>query len=127
MTAVAGSLLEVHTIKSDSVSAVQLAEVVFTVSGTYAAGDDGIMAAIPTAIQNSRRNGKTVTLRGACVGQTASKNSDPTAFMSLKTVAVSSADVTFEVTDGDHTTEIADGAFPAQERPFSLIVAFTEA
>lgn len=127
MTAVAGSLLEVHTIKSDAVSAIQVAEVVFTVSGTYASADDGVLTTVPTHIQNSRRNGKTVTMRGVMTGQNASKASDPTNFLSLASVAISSTSVTFVVNDNDYSTEIADGAFPAQERPFSILVAFTEA
>lgn len=126
MAAVTGTVLTVHTVKSDHSSAIQVAEVVFTLAGTYAAADNGIVSAVATAIQSSRRNGKTVTLLGACVGQTATKASDGSTPMSLKTVAISTADITFEVTDNSYTTEIADGAFPSQERPFSLIVAFYE-
>lgn len=127
MAAVTGTAVEVHTIKSDAVSAIQIAEVVFTVSGTYAAADDGEILTVPTLIQNSRRNGKTVTMRGVMPGQNASKASDPTNFLSLASVAISSTTVTFVVNDNDYSTEIADGAFPAQERPFSILVAFTEA
>lgn len=126
-----GTIKEVSTLRADimtpSGAAVQWAFVVFTMSGTYAQGDNSSVLAIPTAIQNSRRNGKTVTLRDAMLGQAATKASDPTAFMSLKTVAVSTNDVTFEITDADHTTELANGAIPDQERPFGLLVAFTEA
>jgi hypothetical protein len=128
MAVVSGTVHGVQTLKSDSVQALQVAEVLFTVSGTYAQGDNGILSGVPTLIQNSRRNGKTVTMRGVTVGQTASKSSDPSAFMSLKTVAISSSDVTFEITDASHTTELADAtAVPAQARPFSILVAFTEA
>ena|SRR6188768_1367154 len=127
MTAVAGAVHSVHTLKSDYAQRVQLAEVLFTVSGTYAAADNGILTGVAALIQNSRRNGQTVTLVGVCGSQAASKSSDPTNYLSLKTVAIASADVTFEVTDNSDTTEIADGAFPAQSRPFGIVVAFTEA
>lgn len=127
MTAVAGAVHSVHTLKSDFNQRVQLAEILFTVSGTYAAGDNGILTGVAALIQNSRRNGKTVTMVGVAPSQAASKESNPASYMSLKTMAISSADITFEVTDASDTTEIADGAFPAQARPFGMVVAFTEA
>lgn len=131
MAVVNGTIKEVSTIQADWMSpagsAVQIARVLFTLSGTYAQGDDGAVLAIPTAIQNSRRNGKTVTLRGVMLGQAATKASDPSVYMSLKTVAFSGANASFEVTDTDHSTELANGAVPDQERPFALLVAFTEA
>lgn len=128
MAVVSGTVWSVQTLKTETVQDLQLAEVLFTVSGTYAQADNGILSGVPTLIQNSRRNGATVTIRGATMSQLASKASDPSAFMSLKTVAVSTNDVTFEITDASHTTELADAtAVPAQSRPFGIVVAFTEA
>lgn len=133
MAVVSGTVHTVDTLMADAVSAVQLARIKFTVAGTYAQADNGQLVGIPTLIQNARRNGKTVTLRGAMLGAPATKNSDPNLLMALKTVAVSSADVTFEITEGatagvvDYSTELAAGAVPAQARPFELIVAFSEA
>lgn len=111
-----------------SANCLQQALVLFTVSGTYAQADNGILSGVPTLIQNSRRNGKTVTMRGVAPGQVATKASDPSAFLSTKTVAISSSDVTFEITDASHSTELADAtAVPAQSQPFGILVSFTEA
>jgi hypothetical protein len=127
MAAVTGTVHSVHTLKADSVGPVQLAEVLFTVAGTYASGDNGTLTGIATLIANSRRNGGgTINMIGVAPSQAASKQSDPSVYMALKTVAISTNDVTFEVTDASHTTEIADGAFPAQARPFGIVVAFIE-
>jgi hypothetical protein len=129
MAVVTGTVYSVQTLRADYVQRVQLAEVLFTVtsSQTYAQADNGSLAGVATLIQNSRRNGKTVTMVGVAPAQAASKSSDPASYMSLKTVAISTNDVTFEITDGSDTTELANGAVPAQSRPFGLLVAFTEA
>ncbi len=133
MAVTSGTVHSVSTLRGDVAGpaldeSLQIALVLFTMSGTYAQGDNSILSGVPTLIQNSRRNGKTVTMRGVCVGQVATKASDPTAFMSMKTVAISSSDVTFELTDNHHTTEHADAtAIPAQSQPFGLLVSFTEA
>lgn len=128
MAAVTGTVHSVHTLKSDFSSPVQLAEVLFTISGTYSgASDNGIITGVATLIANSRRNGGgTINMIGVAPSQAASKASSPETYMSLKTCAISTNDVTFEVTDNSHTTEIADGAFPAQARPFGIVVSFIE-
>jgi hypothetical protein len=127
MAVVAGAVQAVRTVKSDSVQANQVAEVFFYVSGTYVQAENGILSGVPTLIQNSRRNGKTVTMLAVSPGQTASKESSPGTYMGLKTVAISTNDVTFEITDNHATTELAGAAMPAQARPFSILVVFTEA
>lgn len=110
------------------ISALQVVQILFTVSGTYAQADDGILSGVPTLINNSRRNGKTVTLVDAMCGHPATKAADAAQIMALTTVAVSGSDITFEITDGDFTTEYADAtAVEAQARPFALLVSFTEA
>jgi hypothetical protein len=98
MAVVSGTVHSVSTIEryGGSVSNLQIAEVLFTVSGTP--------------------------------GHPATKSSDPSAILGLEAVSVSSADVVFTITNGDYTTEFADAtAVPAQERPFAVLVAFTEA
>lgn len=127
MAAVTGTVHSVQTVKSDFDQPVQVAEVLFYLSGTYAQADNGILAGVADLIEASRRNGKQVTMVGVSVSQAASKESSPASFMSLNTVAISTNDVTFQVTDGDHSTELANGAMPAQARPFGIHVAFTEA
>ncbi len=130
MAVVSGTVHTVNTMEGygGSVSSLQLAQVLFTISGTYAQADNGILSGVNTLIEDSRRNGKTVTLRDAMCGHPATKASDPATILALKTVAVSTNDVTFEITDGDFTTELADAtAVPTQSRPFALLVSFTEA
>lgn len=127
MATLNGAVHTVDTLMSRSVSEVQLARVKFTVAGTYVQADNAQLVGVPTLIQNSRRNGKTVTMVGVMKGTHATKESSPTSIMSLKTVAISSADVTFELTDGDESTELAAGAVPGQARPFEILVGFTEA
>lgn len=131
MAVVTGTVHSVRTMESGAWdSKCQLAEVLFTLSGTYAQADNGELATLAALIQNSRRNGMTVTVRDVMPFHPATKESDGVA-MTLKTVALSgsgaSAKATFEVAGADWSTELADGAVPAQARPFSLLVAFTEA
>jgi len=131
MAVVNGTVHSVHTMKSDYIGSavpVQIAEVLFTLptASTYAQADNAQLQGIATLIQNSRRNGKTVNLLGAMMSQFASQDSDRTKYFGLKTVAVSGADVTFEVTDNSTSTELANGAVPAQDRPFGLAIAFYE-
>lgn len=126
MAVVNGTVHSVATIQADAVDQLQEALVLFTLSGTYAQADNAQLQGVGALIKASRRNGKAVTLVGAMVGQTASKQTDPSVFMSLKTVAIAGADVTFEVTDTDHSTELGAGAVPAQARPFGLRVQFYE-
>lgn len=126
MAAVTGTVHSVQTIKSDAVGSLQIAEVLFYLSGTYVQADNGILAGVAALIQNSRRNGKTVTMRGVMAGTPGTKESD-NAELTLGTVAISTADVTFAVNLADYSTELAGAAMPAQNRPFSIMVAFTEA
>lgn len=127
MATLSGTLPQVDTLVSNSVGPAQVARIKFNVAGTYVQADDAKLVGVPTLIQNSRRNGKTVTMRDVMLGQVATKASDPTAILALKTVAISSADVTFEITDGDYSTELGAGAVPDQMRPFEILVLFTEA
>lgn len=127
MAVVSGTVHSVDTLVSSAVGPIQVARVQFTLSGTYAQADNGILSGVPTLIQNSRRNGKTVTMRGVMQGQSTTKAADG-AIMGLKTVAISSSDVTFEVTNTDHSTEFTDAtALPSVNRPFEILVSFTEA
>lgn len=125
MAVVNGTVHSVHTLKADSVGPIQLAEILFTVSGTYAQADNGLLAGIATLIQNSRRNGKTVTMVGLAPSQAA--NDVNGNYYGLKTVAISTNDATFEITLNSPTTEFTDAtALPAQSRPFGIAVAFYE-
>jgi hypothetical protein len=121
-------------VRSEHQDPVQIAEVFFTMSGTYAQANNSQVSAVDVMIENSRRNGKTVTLVDAMGGQPARLTSNPKLFMAMKTVAVSTNDITFELTLGategtvDHATEHTDAtAIGAQDTPFSVLVSFTEA
>lgn len=122
-----GTIHSVAVKKSSAVSPLQECDVLFTMSGTYAQADNSSLVGVPTLIQNARRNGKTVTMVSVAVSTPATKTSNPATIMAVKGPAISTNDVTFELTDGDYATELANGAIPAQERPFALHVAFTEA
>jgi hypothetical protein len=130
MTIVSGAVHSVNTMDgyAGAVSSLQVAQVLFTVSGTYAQADDGQLLTVNALIQNSRRNGKTVTLVDAMCGSAATKASDPSDTLGLSGVSVSSTTVLFTITDGDFSTEFADAtAVPTQARPFAVLVSFTEA
>lgn len=127
MAVTSGTVHSVSIVKAPgAVDSLGWALVLFTMSGTYAQADNSILSGVPTLIQNSTRNGKTVALKGVSIGQTATKASDNTV-MGLKTAAISTNDVTFELTTSDLSTEHADAtAIASQNRPFGLLVAYTE-
>ena len=136
MAVVTGTEYSSHIVKApNDVDPLGIALVLFTVSSqTYAQADNGSLANVHTIIgANNRRNGKTVTLRDAMLAQCAKKNSNPSLMMGLKTVVISTNDITFEITESatansvDVSTELANGAVPAQSVPFGLYVLFTEA
>ncbi|MGK3981321.1 hypothetical protein WMF38_57520 [Sorangium sp. So ce118] len=130
MAVVSGTVTNVTTLEgfAGSVQTLQVAQVLFTLSGTYAQADNGILSSVNTAIQNSRRNGKTVTLVDAMCGWQARKATDPATFLALNTVAVSTNDITFQVTNNNFTSEFTDAtALPETSTPFCLLVSFTEA
>ncbi len=126
MAVLSGTVANIHAVEGLNFDpAYKVVEVLFTIAGTYAAGDGGKLTLVPTLIQNSRRNGKTVTMRSVMAGRPARSavdNSD----IQLATVAISTNDVTFLITT-DWATEIADGALPSTLRQYSFLVAFTEA
>lgn len=127
MAVLSATIQGVHTIKADAVTGLQIAEILFTITGTYVQADGAKVASVATEIQNSRRNGKSVTLVSTMLSQPGSKASDGT-LMALSTPTISTADITFaDITDGDYTTELTAGAVPAMSRPFAIQVAFTEA
>ena len=126
MAVVSGTVANVHTMEGTAWSGHPVAEILFTVSGTYAQADNGILTGVATLIQNSRRNGKTVTMRSVMAGRPAVRE-DTGAELPLKTVAISTNDVTFEITT-NWSTEFTDAtAVPTQSRPFAIYVQYTEA
>jgi hypothetical protein len=133
MAVVNGTVHSVETIRAANIDPMQFAAVYFTMAGTYAQADNGLLVGVAALIAASRRNGKTITLRTASLWQLARKTSNPALLMGLKTVAIASADVSFEVTEAatantvELSTELANGAVPEQSVPFGILVGFTEA
>ena len=107
---------------------LQVARVLFDIpiTETYAQANDGIINAVPTAIQNSRRNGKTATLTGACPGQSSYVASTGTEYRWL-TAILNSTTVDATLYDGGTAAEYADDtALPTFGQPFSVFVSFIE-
>lgn len=129
MAVVQGTVHSVQTLACDNHrDMMELVQILFTVSGTYAQADNAELASLAALIKSTRRNGRKVVPRYVMGGYPATKQSDNTS-LTLKGVAMSgsgdSAKATFEIAGSDFTTEIADGAVPAQNRPFALLVAVT--
>ena len=130
MPVVNGTIENIEIVRANAVTEAQLAFVTFTVAGTYAQADNGTLTDIAEAIRDSRRDGQLPTILGAVFGQFAEKEAAPGTFMGLKTVAMSSQDVTFEITSSstigtyDASTELANGAVPTQRQPFGLYVSY---
>lgn len=130
MAVVNGTVKEVQILRSNIKSPLYLqwALVLFEVtSGTYAQADNLQISNVHTAISGSTRNGKTVTLVDAMFAQEASKSTDPTGYLGLKTVAVSGNNVTAEITLDSTSTEFTDAtAVTGQASPFGILVSFVE-
>jgi len=129
------STLVIHSVDTTQTGAwvpgaLQKARVLATLAATetYAQANDCIIPAVATAIQNSRRNGKTVTLVDAIFIQPTKLTASPYTMYTGSATAVSTADVTFQLNDGDYTTEYANAtACPAVSGPYGIEVTFTEA
>lgn len=134
MATLSGSILNISINPgyAGAVTPLQVAEINFEVAGTYVQADNAQLLAVGAAIAASFRDGRTVTLKQAMCGHPARKLSDPRFMMGLKTIVVSSDDITFEITEAatagqvDLSTELAAGAVPDQQEPFTLLVSFTQ-
>ena len=90
-------------------------------SGTYASADDSRFDAV-TAIQNSRRDGKTVSLLGACFVSAGDENG---AVIGAAACSVSTSYIVAGLTQEDLSTERADGAMSATwNKPLTFCVSF---
>ena len=120
---------QVVTIKSRADSNVQVCEVFVTPSGTYDqdAAESVEITNIATAIANSKRNGKTATLIGACPGQSTFVTSNGYTYR-WYTAVLNSTTVDATIYDDSTTAEYADDtALPTFGQPMSVICAYTEA
>jgi len=135
MAVVSGTVKEVLIVRNDDSMPLKEAIVFFSLSGTYAQADNGIVSAVPTAIAAKLRDGKTVTMKAVSVGQIAKKSASA-GWVGMKTVAISSSDITFELTHStanspdatavDLSTEFTDAtAVPAMNGLLGIRVMFT--
>lgn len=93
-------------------------------SGTYAAGDGFTCANVHTAIQNARKDGKTVAIVNASAAHPGVYNGSQ---IDAKTVASSGNTITGLFTTGDLSTEWSNGAMTlaAFTDPVTLFVRYT--
>jgi hypothetical protein len=90
-------------------------------SGTYVQADNAQFTAVTTAIASSLRSNATITLLSACFAQMGSENGTQ---IGVKTVAVSSANITCELTGADLTTEHAGAALSTMTEPIYIYVTY---
>lgn len=130
MTIVAGTITSVgnHTTNSGPVvngSDVPIMSCVIaaTFSGTYAQADDATITAIPTAIQNSRRDGKTVAMLGFAFEAPGLEATTPIG-AGLPSSLTSTAAV-FPLTTSDMSTEHGNAALSTFTRPILFRVTYS--
>lgn len=110
-----------HTISSDEYETQGCFVSVEYASGTYAAADDSDFDAA-TAIQNSTRDGKTVTLLGAVCVSAGDENG---AAVFGGPCIVTSGNIECPLLQEDLSTEHADGAMSATwNKPVTFFVAY---
>lgn len=114
------------TVNSGSTGKVQVAEIFVTPTGTYdqSASESIEITNADQAIENSRRNGKSVTLISACTGQSATAAGSTHYCFQTAVVSSTTVEATIFEVGG---SELANGAIPALDGPLSVLVAFTEA
>lgn len=91
-------------------------------SGTYVQGDNATFLAVPTVIGASLRSNATITLLDAAFAQMGDENGTP---IGAKTVAVSGANITCELTTDDLSTEHAGAVLSTMLEPIYLYVTYT--
>lgn len=128
MAVVAGTITNVfgHTTPggpkvNGSGNAVLTCVIAATFTGTYAQSDNAQISAVPTAIQDSRRDGKTVTILQSCMEF---PGDEAGTIIGAKTVAVSTNDITLELTGSDLTTEHSGAALGTMTSPIGFRVLY---
>ena len=116
---------QMATLVSDAISKVQTALILVTPSGTYdqSASPSVDVTNVKTAIQNLRRNGKTVTLLSACAGQAAVASGTHYYFSAT---TVSTADIECEISEVGGSEYASATALPTLSNPLGIIVSFYE-
>lgn len=94
-----------------------------TFAGTYDQAADASIVAIPTAIQNSRRDGKTVALLGMTMAAPGLESTTPIGAGPLFTI--SGADCVFPLTTSDMATEHGAALLATFTRPIEFCVTYS--
>jgi hypothetical protein len=126
VAAATAGVAQAHTIQGDVLGSMQIAEITFELSGTYdrSATESVEITGIATCIQNSRRNGKTVTLKGAMPGHSTFDTSGVE--HRWMTAILNSTTVDATLYDCGTAAEQADEALPTFVQPMSVYVSFIE-
>ena len=121
------TIVSATIVDADAVSNIHIAHVLFTVTGTYdqSASESLEVLAVPTAIQNSLRNGKTVTLQSAGSGLAGLIGTQE---YHCEDVVVSGTQINCTLFKSDIAAgaEHADAVIGTYNRPNSLYVAITQ-
>jgi len=125
MATLNGTVSMCRVVDGGATSSVKLAEVLFTASGTY---DQSASAPIEllnvhTSIENSQRNGKSVTLLDCGSGPAALIGSDD---YHCSSTVVNGNNLEFDLYKSSTNAEHANGALGTFNRPGSVFVAFSE-
>ncbi len=127
VAAATAGVAQARTVQGRVTGNTQIAEITFDLSGTYDTGaSESIeITGIATCIQNSRRNGKTVTLTGAMPGQS-TFGTTGTEYRWL-TAILNSTTVDATLYDTSTSAEYANStALPTFVQPMSVYVSFIE-
>lgn len=91
--------------------------------GTYAQTDNAQITAIPAVLQASMKNNKTIEIVDACF---VAPGDEAGSIVGAKSVAVSAGTtITLELTQGDLSTEHANGALGTFNVPLCFCVSYT--
>lgn len=112
----------VGPVKIGSNKTVYNCKVAFTITGTYVQAENAQLLAVPTAINAFTRKGDTIVLLDAAFS---APGDEAGTAIGAKTVAVSTNDITFELTGSDMTTEHAGALLGTITRPITLFVSYT--
>lgn len=130
MAAVTGTIVSVGAHRTpigpvvDSVNKnILQCEIYCTFAGTYATSDDGTIAAVNTAIQNSRRDGRTVVVLGACGASAGLESTTPIGILAAG-VSHSAGTLTVQLTDGALTAEHGAALLATFTRPIPITVTY---
>lgn len=92
-------------------------------TGTYATSDDGTVAAVPTAIQNSRRDGKTVAVRGYAPYSPGLEGTTPIAALG-SSISYSGTTLTCALTDGTLAAEHGAATLSTFTRDIGIFINY---